>query len=236
MKTAIISLFAFMAGASANEADLIAEAINKDRALRGNPNPLEMTPEEQERETQLMCRSVRNFIPRSCECTGNLLSLTADFVCTSPTDDCLPFIPIAGSVCATSQVTGTIKLAPFSLSAQVTMRGCATGVTSSTQGELGDVCASITSTSGISGVSVDGCELTIGDQTCDTCISCTTSGGSNGFGFDCEFLASDFCVPIRLPFRTSGRMRGISMKEFSNIGVWTDVSMGAAQELALTSA
>ena len=235
MKTAIISLFALMAGVSAYEADLIAEAINKDRALRGNPNPLEMTPEEQERETQVMCRAVKSFIPSGCVCTGDLFSLTADFDCTSPSEDCLPNIPVVGTVCSTSVVTGTIKLAPFSLSATVAMKGCATDVSSDKQGDLGDVCASLTSTSGISGVSIDDCELTIGDQTCDTCIACTTSGGSNGFGFNCDFLAAEFCVPLGLPFRGLGRMRGVRMNEVNSKKRWDDIAEGAAVELAVTS-
>ncbi|GAX29421.1 hypothetical protein FisN_16Hh138 [Fistulifera solaris] len=236
MKAAILSFFALVAAASANEAQLIADAINQDRALRGNPNPLDMTPEERDREMQLMCRAVRNFIPRNCVCTGDLLSLTADFVCTSPTEDCLPNIPIVGTVCSTSQVTGNIKLAPFALSATVAMKGCATGVNSDSQGELGDVCASLTATTGISGVSIDACELTIGDQTCDTCIACETQGGSNGFGFNCDFLAAEFCVPIGLPFVGRGRMAGTSMREFTSTPVWTNVAEGAAVELATTSA
>lgn len=236
MKSVVFSLFAFAAGVMANEAELIAQAIDQDRALRGNPNPLEMTPEEFERETRIVCRAVRNIIPRNCVCTGNFLSLTADFVCTAPAEECLPSYPIVGTVCATSQVTGTVKLALLSLSTQVTMKGCATNVTSDRQGDLGDVCASIKSTSGISGVSVDSCELSIGDQTCNTCIDCTTSAGRNGFGFDCEFLAAEFCVPIGLPFRAQGTMQGTSMSDFTSTQVWDDVAMGAALELAYSQA
>ncbi len=74
------SLATIVAGAMASElslSDNVARAVASDRALRGNPNPLEMTNAEQERETLLLCTIISRFIPGSgCSCINSLFDLS----------------------------------------------------------------------------------------------------------------------------------------------------------------
>lgn len=255
MQIFLLSLFAFFSGAFASELSLgddlsqvivkdsefslhddLAQAITKDRALRGNPNPLEMSFEERERETLLLCRIINNLIPNSgCTCSDKLLQLKISFTCAaSPV--CVPRLPLFGQVCTTPTVLGELQLRLLQLTVAVDMSACAANTTTVTDNAAvninSDICATINSSAGIRGVGIDTCSLTFFNQTCNTCSACTRANGRTGLAFNCGFFAADVCLAFALPLRFGGQTASVSINDWVAPEPWQELAVSLAVQAA----
>jgi len=209
--------------------DQITRAIRESRALRGNRDPMEMSPEERSREASILCTTITSVIPANvmtCKCTDELLNGKLNFDCMHAKIRCLAAGPI-GKVCTMTRTIGSVLVKALDLTGAVSLKGCGiqnTVTAAGTTYPVVDVCFNVDATVGVGGTGIKSCGVALGNRTCSSCTDCNR-GNSSGIGFNCGG-SINFCLPINLPiFVGKPALKGTTLEKVINIKVLDDAAL-----------